>query len=52
MVDLGVQTDRYMDQLRELAEIVRGERPNPTEMYDHDLKVHEITLEACGYDKR
>ena len=52
VVDLGVQTDRYMDQLRELAEIVRGERPNPAEMYDHDLKVHEITLEACGYDKR
>ena len=38
-----------MGQLRELAEIVRGERPNPAEMYDHDLKVHEITLEACGY---
>ena len=52
IVDLGVQTDRYMDQLRELAEIVRGERANPAEMYDHDLKVHEITLEACGYDKR
>ena len=51
-VDLGVQTDRYMNQLRELAEIVRGERPNPAELYDHDLKVHEITLEACGYDKR
>ena len=51
-VDLGVQTDRYMDQLRELAEIVRGERHNPTELYDHDLKVHEITLAACGYDKR
>ena len=32
--------------------IVSGERPNPTEMYDHDLKVHEITLEACGYEKR
>ena len=52
LVDLGVQTDRYMGQLRELAEIVRGERPNPAEMYDHDLKVHEVTLEACGYDKR
>ena len=36
--------------LRELAEIVRGERPNPAEMYDHDLKVHEVTLKACGYD--
>ena len=52
VVDLGVQTDRYRDQLRELAEIVRGERPNPVEMYDHDMKVHEITLEACGYGKR
>ena len=52
VVDLGVQTDRYRDQLRELAEIVCGERPNPVERYDHDLRVHEITLEACGYDKR
>ena len=51
-IDLGVQTDRYRDQLREFAEVVRGEMPNPVEMYDHDLRVHEITLKACGYDKR
>ena len=52
VVDLGVQTDRYMDQLREFAEILRGERENPSWLYDHDLKVHETTLEACGYDRQ
>ena len=43
-VDFGVQTDRYAGQLVELAEIVRGERRNDPAQYDHDLKVHEITL--------
>ena len=50
-VDLGIQTDRYAGQLAELAAIVRGERENPTDGYDHDLKVHELTLKACGYEK-
>ena len=35
-------------QLAELAAIVRGERENPSGCYDHDLKVHELTLKACG----
>ena len=48
-VDFGVQTDRYAEQLRELAQIVRGEIPNDPAQYDHDLKVHELTLMACGY---
>ena len=47
-VDFGPQTDRYADQLRELARIVRGEVPNDPEQYDHDLKVHELTLRICG----
>ena len=47
-VDFGVQTDRYAGQLAELAEIVRGERPNDPAQYDHDLKVHEITLQMVA----
>ncbi len=35
-------------QLKELAEIVRGERPNPQELYDHDLRVHKLSLQACN----
>lgn len=50
-VDFGVQTDRYAEQLRELAQIVRGEIPNDPAQYDHDLKVHELTLMACGYGR-
>ena len=47
-VDFGPQADRYADQLRELARIVRGEVPNDPAQYDHDLKVHELTLRICG----
>ena len=48
-VDFGVQTDRYAEQLIELARIVRGEIPNDPAQYDRDLRVHELTLRACGY---
>ena len=34
--------------IKELAEIVRGERPNPQELYDHDLLVHKLSLQACN----
>jgi len=47
-VDCGVQKDRYAAQLLELAKIVRGEIPNPPDLYDHDLAVHKVTLMACG----
>lgn len=45
-ISFGVQTDRYADQLLDLAAIVRGDKPNDQE-YDRDLKVHEILLKAC-----
>ena len=45
--DFGVQTDRYADQLLDLAAIVRGEKPNDQD-YDRDLQTHETTLRACG----
>ena len=48
VVDCGIQKDRYADQLRELAEIVRGDRPNPAGQYKHDVDVHRVTLMACG----
>ena len=42
-IGFGVQTDRYEGQLRELAAVVRGERPNDQD-YDRDLRVHALTL--------
>ena len=48
VVDCGVQTDRFSGQLREFAQIVRGERPNPPGQYAHDIDVHRVTLMACG----
>ena len=46
-VGFGVQTDRYAAQLLDLAAVVRGERPNGQD-YGRDLRVHELTLQACG----
>ena len=40
--------DRYRAQLKELAEIIRGEKPNPQGLYDHDLPVHDVSLRACN----
>jgi hypothetical protein len=45
---LKVPTDRYAGQLKELAEIIRGEKPNPPGLYLHDLKVHKVSLDACN----
>ena len=47
-IDFGVQTDRYADQLREFAQIVRGEIPNDSAAYDRDLRVHQIHLMMCS----
>lgn len=46
--EFGPQTDRYAPQLLELAAIVRGEIPNPAWLYEHDLRVHDTLLLACG----
>ena len=46
--ELGPLTDRYAGQFLELAAIVRGEKPNPEWLYDHDLRVHDACLKACG----
>ena len=48
-ISFGVQTDRYEGQLRELAAVVRGERPNGQD-YDRDLRVHELTLKMSGVE--
>ena len=47
-IDFGVTEDRYAGQLKELAEILRGERPHPVELYDHDRRVHKVSLQACN----
>ncbi len=44
VVDFGVQKDRYADQLKELAEIIRGERTNDPSQFERDMKTHAITL--------
>ena len=44
VIRFGVQTDRYAEQLRELAAIVRGEIADTAD-YEHDLRVHALTLE-------
>ncbi len=50
VVNCGIVADRYEDQLRELAKIIRGEMANPY-TYEHDYLVHEVTLAASGYRK-
>lgn len=47
IVDCGIQKDRYADQLKELADIVRGRIPNP-DYYEHDIAVHRVTLMSSG----
>ncbi len=38
--------DRYEGQLKELARIIRGEIPYPEGLYEHDLRVHKVSLDA------
>jgi len=47
-VDVGVQHDRYRDQLLELARVINGEIENPYSR-EHDLLVQEVVLAASGY---
>lgn len=48
MVDFGIRTDRYVDQLLEFAEMIRGNVTNPYS-YEHDLLVQEVVLSASGF---
>jgi len=47
-IEFKTPDDRYAGQLHELARILRGEIPNPPGLYEHDLKVHEVSLDACN----
>lgn len=47
-VALPAMPGRYDDQLLELAQVVRGEKPNPYSR-EHDLAVQEALLTASGY---
>ncbi|MAX23479.1 MAG: dehydrogenase [Phycisphaeraceae bacterium] len=47
-VDFGIKTNRYTDQLTELADIIHGKITNPF-TYEHDALVQEVVLAAAGY---
>lgn len=47
-VDCGIMGDRYVPQLREFAQIIRGARSNPFD-YRHEMLVQEVLLQAAGY---
>ncbi len=47
-VDFGIKTNRYTDQLTELADIIQGKMTNPF-TYEHDALVQEVMLAAAGY---
>ena len=40
---------RYLDQLRRLVKMIRGEENNPYS-YEHEYLVQKLTLQACGYE--
>lgn len=48
VIEFAAPDDRYAGQLAELARILRGEIPNPPDLYEHDLKVHKVSLDACN----
>ena len=47
-IEFKAPDDRYAGQLHELARILRGEILNPPGLYEHDLKVHQVSLDACN----
>ena len=54
-LNLGAQgkvgnVDRYADQLREFARIVRGEEKEPDGLCEHDIAVQRALLRMCGLD--
>ena len=50
IVDVGTMTDRYDDQLIELARVINGDAISQYS-YDHDLVVQEVLLAAAGYTR-
>jgi predicted dehydrogenase len=48
VLEFGPVSDRYEDQLLELAKMINGEMKNPY-TYEHDLLTQEIVLGAAGY---
>lgn len=46
-VDVPAMTGRYVGQLTELTQIIRGEIENPFPL-EHELLVQEVLLAACG----
>ena len=47
-IEFKAPDDRYAGQLHELARVLRGEILNPPGLYEHDLKVHQVSLDACN----
>ena len=47
-IEFPPQYDRYIEQLKELAAMIRGEKESSYTL-DHDFLVHEVTLAAAGY---
>lgn len=48
VLDFGIRRDRYVEQLAELAGMIRGEIQNPY-TYEHDYLVEKVLLAASGY---
>lgn len=49
VIEFAPRKDRYIDQLRELKQIVRGEIPDPDNCAN-DIAVHKTVLMMCGYN--
>jgi len=50
VVSFETQTDRYLAQMNEFAQMVRGEIKSPYS-FEHDYLAQEVFLAACGYLK-
>ena len=48
VLDFGVRHDRYLEQMKEFASLIRGEIRNPYD-YEHDDLVENVLLAASGY---
>ena len=48
-VNCGAMGDRYAAQLKEFAQIIRGEKANPFD-YRHEFLIQESLLLASGYN--